>query len=161
MEPRTARRRDESVEQSFETFYEGEIDDQVRRAVLLLGSNDLANDVVHDAFIQVYERWTNIEEPGPYLHRTVLNGCREIHRRRARQSRNSHRIATASIADPPAPDPLEDVLAKLPFNHRAAIVLKFYYALTADQIAEELACPAGSVGPWITRGLATMRRELS
>jgi DNA-directed RNA polymerase specialized sigma24 family protein len=71
----------ESVEEqvdsgAFADFYRLELDAQVRRAVLLLGSSDIANDVVHDAFIAVYRRWDTLDEPGPYLHMAVLNGCR-------------------------------------------------------------------------------------
>jgi DNA-directed RNA polymerase specialized sigma24 family protein len=72
---------------AFGDFYRLELDAHVRRAVLLLGSNDIANDVVHDAFIAVYRRWETLEEPRPYLHMAVLNGCRGIHCQRSRQRR--------------------------------------------------------------------------
>jgi RNA polymerase sigma factor (sigma-70 family) len=55
---------------------------------------------------------------------------------------------------------LDDVLAGLPFNQRAAVVLRFYCGLTTEEIARELGCAAGSVGPWINRALAKMRKAL-
>src|SRR5262245_21680966 len=76
----------------FGDFYRLELDAQVRRAVLLLGSNDIVNDVVHDAFMAVYRRWDTLDEPGPYLHIAVLNGCRGIHRQRSRQRRLVRRL---------------------------------------------------------------------
>ena len=144
---------------AFGAFYRLELDAQVRRAVLLLGSNDIANDVVHDAFIAVYRRWDTLDEPGPYLHTAVLNGCRGIHRQRSRQRRLLPRFVGR---DAPASgdEHLDDLLAALPFNQRAAIVLRFYGGLTTDEIARELGCAAGSVGPWISRALATMRKAL-
>ena len=144
---------------SFGDFYRLELDGQVRRAVLLLGSNDIANDVVHDAFIAVYNRWDSLDEPGPYLHTTVLNGCRGIHRQRSRQRRLLPRLVDRS--SPASTDEyLDDVLGQLPFNQRAAVVLRFYGGLTTEQIAQELGCAPGSVGPWITRALAKLRKAL-
>lgn len=145
---------------SFERFYESEIDRQVRRAILLLGSNDVANDVVHDSFIEVFRRWDNIDEPGAYLQRTVLNRCRGIHRNRSRFRSNAFRLWAVRDDTTQHEDPLDDVLATLPFNHRAALILKFYFGLTTAEIADELGCPAGSVGPWIQRGLDKMRKAL-
>lgn len=85
----------------FATFHRAEHDRQVRRAFLLVGSSEVANDVVHDA------------------------------------------------------------LRALPFNQRAAVVLRFYGRLTVAEIAEALGCPPGSVGPWIHRALQTLPRTLS
>lgn len=144
---------------AFEDFYRLELDAQVRRAVLLLGSNDIANDVVHDAFIAVYRRWNTLEEPGPYLHMAVLNGCRGIHRQRSRQRRLLPRVVDRA-SRPPVDDVLDDLLAALPFNHRAAVVLRFYGGLTTAEIARELGCAPGSVGPWINRALAKLRKAL-
>ena len=144
---------------AFGDFYRSELDGQVRRAVLLLGSNDLANDVVHDAFIEVYRRWDTLDEPGPYLHVAVLNRCRGIHRQRSRHRRLLPRLtdrdSSASVGEH-----LDDLLAELPFNQRAAVVLRFYVGLTTDEIAGELGCAPGSVGPWINRALAKMRKAL-
>ena len=67
----------------FADFYTSELDGQVRRAYLLLGEAAVAHDVVADAFMTVFQRWTEISEPGPYLNRCVLNGCRDAARKRA------------------------------------------------------------------------------
>ena len=144
---------------AFGDFYRLELDAQVRRAVLLLGSNDVANDVVHDAFLAVYRRWDTLDEPGPYLHMTVLNGCRGIHRQRSRQRRLLPRFAERA-ASASVDEHLDDLLAALPFNQRAAVVLRFYGGLTTDEIACEMGCAAGSVGPWINRALAKLRKAL-
>lgn len=150
------------AEPSFDDFYVSELGKQVRRAHLLLGSNAAANDVVHDSFVEIYRRWGDIEEPGPYLQRTVTNRCRTVHRRRSSFKRNAHRLIAENRASVDSIDEsLEDVLATLPFNHRAAIVLRFYFGLTTDQIADELDCAPGSVGPWIDRGLTKMRKALT
>jgi RNA polymerase sigma factor (sigma-70 family) len=144
----------------FAAFYAKELDGQVRRAFLLVGSNEAANDVVHDAFVAVYRRWDGLESPGPYLNRVVLNGCRDLARQRGRHERTLRRVVAVSD-DFAMSDTLDDVLKSLPFNHRAAIVLRFYGQLSVAEIADALGTQPGSVGPWIDRGLKKMRRALS
>lgn len=143
---------------AFGEFYGRELDAQVRRATLLLGSNELANDVVHDAFVAVYRRWDSLDEPGPYLNVAVLNGCRGIHRRRSRDLRLLPRVLDRGTAS--VDESLDDVLAKLPFNQRAAVVLRYYDGHTTNEIAHVLNCAPGSIGPWIDRALAKMRKAL-
>jgi len=136
----------------FRALYEREAARQVRSATLLLGSRAAAQDVVHDAFAAVWRRWGSIADPGPYLQRTVLNGCRD----QLRRSRTARRaMARLSQRDEiPAVDPaLYDALARLRFEHRAALVLRFYLQLSEAEIAQHLGCRRGSVGPWIRRGL--------
>ena len=144
----------------FAAFYARELDGQVRRAYLMVGSSEAANDVVHDAFVAVYRRWDELESPGPYLNRVVLNGCRDLARQRSRQQVVLRRVGAASD-EAAVSDTLDDVLKSLPFNHRAAIVLRFYGQLSMAEIADALGARPGSVGPWIDRGLKKMRRALS
>ena len=144
----------------FAAFYAKELDGQVRRAYLLVGSSETANDVVHDAFVAVYRRWDELESPGPYLNRVVLNGCRELARQRGRHERALRKVPPVSD-EVDVSDTLDDVLRGLPFNHRAAIVLRFYGQLSVAEIADALGTRPGSVGPWIDRGLKKMRRALS
>ncbi len=154
-----ARSRSMDCRSTFEVFYERELAAQVRRAKLLIGSDETANDVVHDAFTAMYERWDSIREPGPYLNRAVLNRCRDRARHTSVASAVHRRLA-ASHTDSPD-DVLWDVIARLPFNQRACVVLRYYAGLSEREIAEALQCKPGSVGPWTTRALTTMRKALS
>ena len=58
----------------FAEFYEAQLDRQVRRAFLMVGSNELANDIVHDAMVEVYRRWDDVERPAAYLLLARLQG---------------------------------------------------------------------------------------
>lgn len=152
----------------FADFFEREALGQVRRATLLLGSVDEANDVVQEAMVRVYQRWDRVDDPGPYLNRTVLNLCRDRGRRGARRIRALTELAARpgpeanpGPADPPGARLLDDVLTDLPFNHRAAVVLKYWGGLSTAEIARELGCSPNSVGPWITRALTRMREVLT
>jgi RNA polymerase sigma factor (sigma-70 family) len=156
----------------YERFYAREVESQVRRAFLLLGSPSLAHDVVADAFIEVYRRWEWIDEPGPYLHRCVLNGCRDAGRRRRRR-REVVGASDLAAGRPPAGSipatgsgsglgsvELAEALAQLPFRQRAAIVLRYYGRESEREIADRLDCRPGTVGSLIHRGLAALRAEL-
>ena len=148
------------AEADFTALYRAEHAPQVRRAFLLLGDNEAANDVVHEALTGLFRRWAEVDQPAAYLNRAVLNGCRDAGRRRSSSDRTLRQLRPEDGAQP-VHEPLADVLAALPFNHRAAIVLRYYAAFTTDEIAEALNCAPGSVGPWIERGLAAMRKVLS
>lgn len=143
---------------SFSDFYEAEMPGQVRRAALMIGSADLAQDLVHDAFVEIYRRWDSLDGPGPYLNRSVLNRCRDAGRTRTRRARLSNRLRPeVAVWDQ---EPIADLLDGLPFNQRAVIVLRFYVGLNNGEIAEALDCPPGSIGPWITRALEHLRKEM-
>ena len=55
---------------------------------------------------------------------------------------------------------LWDAVQRLPFNQRAAIMLRCYHRITEQEIAAALGCRSGSVGPWLHRGLRRLREEL-
>lgn len=148
-----------SAGDGFSDFYRRELGVQVRRAALLSGSSDVANDIVHDVMIEVYQRWDRLDQPGAYLNRAVVNRCRDHQRRQFRRAR----VLSLLGFGEPVVDPVEvldDALERLPFNQRAALVLRYYNGLTKDEIAAVLGCASGSVGPWIDRGLKTLRRSL-
>jgi RNA polymerase sigma factor (sigma-70 family) len=143
---------------SFADFYRAELAGQVRRAALLLGSEDEGNDIVHDAMIGVCRRWGELDNPGGYLNRAVLNGCRDAGRRAATHRRLLPRLVDHAPT-PPADSDLVELLAALPFNQRASIVLRFYCGMSTAEIADELGCAPGSVGAWISRALEQLRRS--
>ncbi len=91
-----------ATEAEFSAFYRAELTGQVRRAFLLLGDDEAANDVVHDAMTGVFQRWATLDEPGAYLNRAVLNGCRDAGRRRASRGRLLLRLASGDRDAVPA-----------------------------------------------------------
>jgi DNA-directed RNA polymerase specialized sigma24 family protein len=73
--------------EAFVALHERELGLQVRRAALLVGSRETAHDLVHDAFVELYRRWDDVRDPGPYLGRAVLNRCRDHARRASTRAR--------------------------------------------------------------------------
>jgi RNA polymerase sigma factor (sigma-70 family) len=148
---------------SFTLFFDAEFPGQLRRAAFLLREREAAEDVVHDAFSQVWRRWDTIAEPGPYLSRCVLNGCRahaNARRTRLRPGRANPAFDPDASVDPAFVE-LHDILMCLPFNQRCAVVLRFYAGMSNEEIADAMGCPIGSVGPWIQRAKQRLLEELT
>ncbi len=141
----------------FEEFYRQTFSGMVRLATLLCGNEQVASDVVQDAFVKVHVRWSRIRTPEAYLRRCVVNGCRSHarseYRRRKRAVRSEDTEELGGFE-------LLDVLATLAPRQRAAIVLRFYEQRSEAEIASFLGCRPGSVGPMLTRSLRRLRTLL-
>ena len=149
------------VEAAFAEFYKAEFQQTFRTARLILGSTADAEDVVHKAFLALWQRWETISEPGPYLQRSVVNGARSMRSRSVRRLQILNTNHFSAVGDSGDHEVLVDVLGELPFNQRSAVVLRYYAGLSNTEIAEALRCPPGSVGPWLQRGLEQLRKALS
>ena len=141
----------------FSAFYRRELSGQVRRATLLVGDPEVARDLVHDAFADVYTRWATLREAGALPQVAVPNRCRDHARRTSRASRRL-RLLVPDAA--PEDEMLWDAVQRLPYNQRAATVLRYYHRMTEQEIAAALGCRTGSVGPWLHCGLRRLRQEL-
>ncbi len=136
--------------------------DLLRLAHLLTGSLDLAEDVVHDAFVASSRRWTTIESPDAYLRRAVTNAAysalRSLRRDRDKSDRFGRR-ATVTLENPDL-DETWEVLRSLPDRQRVAIVMRFYEDRPEAEIAALLDCRPATVRSLIHRGLAKVRKEM-
>ena len=143
----------------------------VRLAVLLLGDQAAAEDVVQDAFVALHGRWSGLDEPdraAAYLRRSVVNGARNAAARR----RTVVRFLARSSEPEPAPgadqhairaelrDQVTGALARLPRRQREVLVLRHYLDLSESQIADALGISAGSVKTHASRGAAALRTAL-
>ena len=141
----------------------------VKLAVLMTGDQPTAEDVVQDAFLGLYRRWSALHDADKaigYLRSSVLNGCRSVHRVRFRRQ--------GITLDPPEPvDSAEaeamlgeahrEVLAalrRLPRRQREAVVLRYYLDMTEDQAAQAMGVGRGTVKSSTHRGLAALARML-
>jgi RNA polymerase sigma factor (sigma-70 family) len=153
---------DRAVPAGFDDFYRAHYESLVRLGFLLTLSEEVARDLVHDVFVRVYRRWDSLEDPVPYLRRSVVNASRSWHRRRRLERSQAQARTTA-----PGPvvafdaDELFDVLAELPSRQRAAIVLRFYEQMRDDEIAALLHCRPGTVASLVHRGCTRLRRAMA
>jgi RNA polymerase sigma factor (sigma-70 family) len=141
-------------------LYERERAPMLHLACLLVGSRAIAEEIVHDAFIVVGERWEELEKPGGYLRSTVVNGCRMALRRQATEHRYAYSDA-ATIDAPTELIELRSALDRLSERGRAAIVLRYFVDLPDAEIAKLLGCRVATVRSIVHRSLHTLRKELS
>src|SRR3712207_1783487 len=83
------RTRDRDAE--FREFYLYEAPRLRRLAVMLTGDVDAAPDLAQEALVKTYVAWNRIrrDDPAPYAKRTLVNLCRNAHRRRMVELRKS------------------------------------------------------------------------
>ncbi|MGE0310025.1 MAG: sigma-70 family RNA polymerase sigma factor [Lautropia sp.] len=147
-------------------------------AMKLLRDRQAAEDVLHDAFVQIW-RAAGTFDPARgsgrgWLYTVVRHRALETLRKDARMTTLasediealSDRVQAAAPAD--APDPfaadgadLERCLDALDERKRECIVGAFVHGLTHEQLARTLGAPLGTVKSWVRRGLLALRECLS
>ena len=144
----------------FATLYHGEYDRLVRVAFLILGSRELAEEIVQDAFVRLHGRFAKVDNPPAYLRTSVVNGCHDVHRRLQRYRRREAALAQREeVID--TPDELADALDRLTARQRAALVLRYYEGLQEAEIAQALGVKVGTVKSLLHRGIEQLRKDLT
>jgi RNA polymerase sigma-70 factor (sigma-E family) len=141
-----------------EDLYRSHRQSMVRLARLLTGSPAVAEELVQDAFIKFARSAGKKDEPAAYLRVIVVNLCRSQQRRNLIERRLAPKAPVASGAADI--DETWDVIRKLPFRQRAALMLRYYEDLPEADIACLLGCRPGTVKSALHRGLAALRKEL-
>lgn len=138
-----------------------ESDAMVRVAVLLVGSRQVAEEIVQDAFSVVLERWDGLDRPGAYLRAVVVNGCRMALRRRDTERRHERLDPPFPVDAPAGLVELHDALRSLPERQRCVIVLRYVADRSDAEIADVLGCRPATVRSLAHRGLTRLRKELT
>ena len=140
-----------------------------RLALLMVGDQTAAEDIVQDAFLGLYRGWPRLLDPRKapgYLRVAVVNGCRSLMR-----SRNRARLLGVQPAPPvwsaeAATIAEEDrrallgAVARLPRRQREVLALRYYLDLPEQEIASSLRISRGTVSSTTSRALAALAREL-
>ena len=141
----------------------------VRLAVMMLGDQAAAEDVVQDAFLGLYRRWDSLPDashPLAYVRASVLNGCRSALRTRSRHRRGP------VLSQPPAESAEARALLSeehrsvvtairgLPARQREALLLRYYLDMSEDEAARAMGVSRGTVKSATSRALAAVGRIL-
>jgi RNA polymerase sigma-70 factor (sigma-E family) len=157
------------VRQHVTALYQAHALGLVRLAVLMVGDQPTAEDVVQDAFLALYRRWPALKDQDralSYARASVLNGCRMVHRANSRHE-------GITLAAPDDTESAEETallgeanrevltaLRRLPARQREAVVLRYYLDMTEDQAAKAMRVSRGTVKSATSRGLAALGRLL-
>jgi RNA polymerase sigma-70 factor (sigma-E family) len=136
-------------------------------ARLLVDDRGQAEEVVQDAFADLYRRRGRVDAPAAWLRTAVVNGARGRLRRRATARRHLRAADRRDAAPADEGVGVDDdrravaaALAGLPDRQRACIALRFYDGCSEAEIAELLGISAGSVKTHVHRGMATLAAAL-
>ncbi|MGA0609151.1 sigma-70 family RNA polymerase sigma factor [Caldimonas sp. KR1-144] len=141
-------------------------------AMRIVHDRELAEDVLHDAFIQVWQHaGTYRPELGSargWLYTIVRHRALKLARSPQRlQPTDPQELAALSDAQQTASasadergldaDILERCLQRLDEMRRACVMHAFVDGYTHEQIAQRLSTPLGTVKSWIRRSLASLK----
>jgi RNA polymerase sigma-70 factor (sigma-E family) len=150
-----------SAVDDFGAAYQTHYDGMIRLAYVITDSMAAAEDIVQEAFVELYRRWPEIRDPESWLHTVVVNRSRSWWRRlivaRRHVARGSPVESAPSAEDGTA---VRQALLALNRRQRAAVFLRFYLDLPELAIAEALGCRPGTVKSLLHRALATLREHL-
>jgi len=130
-----------------------------RAALAILGQPHEAEDAVQDAFVKYLEKApADLENPGAWLMRVLVNGCKSRLRLKWRQ--------VGELPDTlPAPGPEEreelEELWTLPPEERAAIHLFYYEEYSTGEIARMTGVAPGTVRSRLSRAREKLKKLLS
>jgi len=137
----------------------------LRVAVLLVGDQPTAEDVVQEAFLGLQRRWRSLRQPAAaraYARQSVVNGCHSVLRRRAVASRFRipHEPAvwsaeSAAILSEERQEVLR-ALERLPPRRREVLVPRFYLDLNDAEIAYTMGISEATVRSTAVRALRTL-----
>ncbi|WP_203978873.1 sigma-70 family RNA polymerase sigma factor [Planotetraspora silvatica] len=138
----------------------------VRLAVLLVGDQETAEDIVQDVFARLHGKWRPGVTTLAYVRTCVLNAARSVLRRRAVALRRTERVTdlvdsaeTAALVGESRREVLV-ALGRLPRRQREALVLRYYLDLPESEIAEIMRVRRSTVRSTTARALARLLREL-
>lgn len=118
----------------------------------------VAEEVVHDAFAGLQRRAVEIDEPVPYLHRSVVNQAISVVRRR--RTAASHPMPPAAAVTNPEIDETWSAVCRLPVRERSVVVMRYWLDWSEADIAASLGWPAGTVKSTLHRALKRLEKEL-
>ncbi len=133
-----------------------------RAAYLVVHDAAAAEDVAQDAFlaaVDALDRFDRRRPFAPWLHRIVVNRALDWARLEALRRRVDGSEPQAEVEAPQdrVGGELMEILAQLPPEQRAVVVLRYLLEYTPGEIARMLELPRGTVNSRLRRGLDRLR----
>ncbi|MDH4338982.1 MAG: RNA polymerase sigma factor [Thermoleophilia bacterium] len=144
----------------FEHFYEQHRIEVHRLLRRRLGT-DRADDAFQETFLRALRAYRRLEH-GEHLRAWVLTIAQNVALDALRRSRPSAELVETGIEDSrPAYEDLADLTDGLPPKERAAVVLRYGYDLSYDQIASALGSTPDAARQAASTGIRRLRRSAS
>lgn len=147
-----------------------------RAAYLVAGNASEAEEAAQEGFIKAYYALDRFR-PGapfrPWLLRIVTNEARNRRRSAGRRARLVLQVAGVRPSDDAAPSPeattldsenhqeLLAALEELTERDRLVIAYRYFFDMSEAEMADALACPAGTVKSRLSRALGKLRAQMT
>jgi RNA polymerase sigma factor (sigma-70 family) len=149
----------------FAEFFQASWEPCLRAVVASTGSVQLAEDQVAEAFARAWLSWRKVRRhpaPRAWVVRTALNVGASWWRGRLRElPLLGHDAEALRNEDDGLGAALLTALRHLPGRQREVIALRVFLDLDIDTIAAHLGIAPGTVRAHLSRGVTTLRHELS
>jgi RNA polymerase sigma factor (sigma-70 family) len=160
---------DLAIDDAFERLYRTYVRDVYRYSLAVLRNPADAEDITQTTFLNAYRAYRRGEEPEKPRHwliKIAHNACRSRHLRAVRRPQEvpfEETIAAIPVPadETPKLEELLEALGRLPFNQRAALVMRELEGRSYAEIADTLEVSAAAVETLIFRARRTLRRERS
>ena len=130
-----------------------------------VGDHAEAQDLVQEAYCRAFARWSTVagyDDPLAWVHRVAWNLAVSRWRRHNRLRLWQRELAPADVGPPTATQiDLARALARLPANHRQAVVLHYLADMSVTEIATFTGAAEGTVKAWLHRGRTALSALLS
>ena len=164
---------------AFRALYEATAPSLFGVAVRILNRRERAEDVIQDAFVNVWQRAASYSaaasQPMTWLTAIVRNRALDVLRGESLRATETLHDEEKGETDEPAderPDPLRlleqaadalairDCMDGIQSAQRQCLALVYYHGLSHTEVAQRMSAPIGSVKVWIRRGLDRLKRCL-
>ncbi|GAA2350660.1 RNA polymerase subunit sigma-24 [Catellatospora methionotrophica] len=154
---------------TYEEFVNSRLGALARYAVMLTGDQHTAQDLVQETMVRVQLNWRRVaraDVPERYVKRMMINQYTDWRRGSWLRRVFLRPDADQAVAVPvdhaqrtADRDQIWSVLATLPRQQRAALVLRYYEDLPDVEIAEMLGCTVGTARGYISKALTRLRES--
>jgi RNA polymerase sigma factor (sigma-70 family) len=142
----------------FERFYEEHRSEVLRLLRRRLGT-DRADDAFQETFLRALRAYGRLEH-GEHLRAWVLTIAHNVALDALRRARPAQELVEAAVEDGrPAYEELSELTDGLPPKERAAVVLRYGYDLSYDQIAAALGSSEDAARQAASSGVRRLRRR--
>ncbi|MGO9504232.1 MAG: SigE family RNA polymerase sigma factor [Streptosporangiaceae bacterium] len=148
----------------FTSFFQASWEPCLRAVAAVVGSQQLAEDQVAEAFARAWASWRKVSRhpaPRAWVVCTALNTGASWWRRRNRELPLAGHDLPAAPPGGGVDAALLTALWRLPARQREVIALRIFLDLDTGTIARQLGIEAGTVRMHLSRGVAALRRELT
>lgn len=144
----------------FEDLYRSAYGGMVALAIATVRDRSTAEDIVQDAYAQLWRRQGSVDRPIAWLRRAVVSNCLQALRTQRRRWAIIQRQVAPETTNTVDDDRFLDLLVGLSDRQRMAVTLRFVHDLPEAEIADLLNCRPGTVKSTVHRAIRVLRTRL-